>query len=60
MYSFRIFQEVDLETGNSCFWKKGYGMKDINGKTFLCILLGFVGFFVPLGFFLCIYSQYQF
>lgn len=37
MYSFRIFQEVDLETGNSCFWKKGYGMKDINGKTFLCI-----------------------
>lgn len=43
IFSFRLFQEIYLETGNcGCFWKESYEIKDSDGKTPLCsILLGF-------------------
>lgn len=56
IFSFRLFQEIYLETGNcGCFWKESYGIKDSDGKTPLCsILLGFGFLFFLLLVFLLI------
>lgn len=54
IFSFRIFKEIYLETGNSgCFWKEGYGIKDGDGKAPLCSILlgfGFLLFFCTVSF----------
>lgn len=59
IFSFRLFQEIYLETGNcGCFWKESYEIKDSDGKTPLCSILlgfGFLLFFLLLVFLLILF-----